>query len=251
MRTQLAWLPTVLLAIGTGVAFSQPPTTVQLPTYSYFTTRTTVSVPDRGSVYLGGVKRAASGRNEFGAPLVPFGNRSIGSERSATGASVSVYIHDFEAMDEYLLSQPTSREKGDGAHLCETRSGAVRQIACVPRPPAASQARPALPASAGDVWRARLDAATRGSAGPMAKSLAQLRAEHQRDQHARQTEAAQWLRRGRQAESAGKANVARVYYQMAARRATGELKGEIAACLDALDGSSKTAKVAQSEPRVP
>ncbi len=247
MRFRFAWLPMAFLGLGASVAFSQQPTTVQLPTYSYFTTNTTVSVPDRGSVYLGGVKRAATGRSEFGTPLLPFGNRSIGTERSATGVSVSVYIHDFEAMDEYLLSQPTSGEKGDRSNLCEAPFGPSRQIGPVPFFPA----RPALPASAGDIWRTRLDTATRGSAGPMAKSLAELRAEHQRDQQTRQAEAANWLARGRQAESAGKANVARVYYGMAARRATGELKAEIAARLDAVDGSPKTAKLAQSQPRVP
>jgi len=178
---------------------------------------------------------------------VPFGNRAIGSERSATGASVSVYIHDFEAMDEYLLSQPISGEKGDRSNLPGRPEGCFAQIGPVPFFPA----RPALPASAGDIWRRRLDTAARGSTGPMSKSLAELRAEHQRDQQARQAEAAQWLQRGRQAESAGKPNVARVYYQMAARRATGELKEEIAACLDALDESSKTARVARSQPRLP
>lgn len=239
MTNRLAWLSAVLLVLDTGVAFSQQPTTVQLPTYSFFTTSTTVSVPDRGSVYLGGVNRAAAGRNEFGVPLLPFGNRSIGSERSAAGASVSVYIHDFEAMDEYLLSQPIS---------LNPQPAVSRPLG---PPIAGSQARPALPASADDIWQARLGAATRGSAGPMAKSLADLRAEHQRDQQARQAEAAQWLQRGRQAESSGKANVARVYYQMAARRATGELKEEIAACLAAVDGSAKPPKLAQSQPHVP
>ena len=239
MRRHFVWLPIVLSGVAAGVAFSQQPTTVQLPTYSFFTTSTTVSVPDRGSVYLGGVKRAATGRNEFGTPLLPFRNRSIGTERSASGVSVSVYIHDFEAMDEYLLSQPTSRR---------FEAAASRPLG---PPIAGSPSRPALPASAGDIWRTRLDAATRGSAGPMAMSLAELRAEHQRDQQARQDEAARWLQRGRQAESAGKANVARVYYQMAARRATGELKDEIAACLAAVSGTPPAPKLAQGPPIVP
>ncbi|HUT92339.1 MAG TPA: hypothetical protein VMY37_22785 [Thermoguttaceae bacterium] len=240
MRSRLAWLPMAFLGLAAGVALSQQPTTVQLPTYSYFTTSTTVSVPDRGSVYLGGVKRAATGRNEFGTPLLPFRNRSIGTERSASGVSVSVYIHDFEAMDEYLLSQPIAR----GSQPAVTRR--------LGPPIAGSQPRPALPASTGDVWPARLDAATQGSAGPMAKSLAELRAEHEREQQARQGEAAKWLQRGRQAESAGKANVARVYYQMAARRATGPLKDQVAARLDTVDdGSPKPPKFAQSQPRVP
>jgi hypothetical protein len=239
MRRHFAWFPTVALLLAPQVAFAQQATTVQLPTYSYFTTNTTVSVPDRGSVYLGGVKRAASGRNEFGAPLVPFGNRSMGMERSASGAWVSVYVHDFEAMDEYLLSQPPPRRSQPAV---PARFGAPIGASPPRRPP---------PASAGDIWRNRLDAATRGSAGPLAKSVAQLRAEHQREQQARQEEAAQWFERGRKAESAGKSNVARVYYQTAARRATGPLKAQIAARLDAVDGSAQPPKLAQGRRGLP
>ena len=41
-------------------------TTVQLPTFSYVTVTTTVSVPDGGTVLLGGIKRLSEGRSEFG-----------------------------------------------------------------------------------------------------------------------------------------------------------------------------------------
>lgn len=53
-------------------------TTVQLPSFSFFTVATTVSVPDGGTVLLGGVKRLSEGRNEFGVPLlskIPYVNR--------------------------------------------------------------------------------------------------------------------------------------------------------------------------------
>ena len=53
-------------------------TAVQLPTFSYVTVTTTVSVPDGGTVLLGGIKRLREGRNEFGVPIlnkVPFVNR--------------------------------------------------------------------------------------------------------------------------------------------------------------------------------
>jgi hypothetical protein len=215
MKPQIAWLPLVLVGLLAGPAFSQG-TAVQLPTYSYFGTGTTVSVPDRGSVYLGGVKRAATGMNEFGSPLLPFRNRSFGTERSASSAWMSVYIHDFEAMDEYLLSQPTPSR---GAPLASSRP---------------LELQGAGPAVARDGWTQRLDAATQGSAGPMAMSLAELRAEHQREQAARHEEALKWFERGRTAETSGKANVARVYYQMAARRASDDLQGQIAARLAAL-----------------
>lgn len=53
-------------------------TTVQLPTFAFTTVTTTVSVPDGGTVLLGGVKRLSEGRNERGVPLltkIPYVNR--------------------------------------------------------------------------------------------------------------------------------------------------------------------------------
>ena len=44
--------------------------TVQLPTFSFTTVTTTVSVPDGGTVLLGGIKRLSEGRNEFGVPIL-------------------------------------------------------------------------------------------------------------------------------------------------------------------------------------
>ena len=43
---------------------------MQLPTFSFVTVTTTVSVPDGGTVLLGGIKRLSEGRNEFGVPLL-------------------------------------------------------------------------------------------------------------------------------------------------------------------------------------
>jgi general secretion pathway protein D len=53
-------------------------TTVQLPTFSYVSVTTTVSVPDGGTVLLGGIKRLSEGRSEFGVPMLadlPYINR--------------------------------------------------------------------------------------------------------------------------------------------------------------------------------
>jgi general secretion pathway protein D len=53
-------------------------TTVQLPTFIFTTVSTTVSVPDGGTVLLGGIKRLSEGRNERGVPMlskVPYLNR--------------------------------------------------------------------------------------------------------------------------------------------------------------------------------
>jgi general secretion pathway protein D len=53
-------------------------TTVQLPTFSFISVTTTVSVPDGGTVLLGGIKRLNEGRNEYGVPIlnkIPYINR--------------------------------------------------------------------------------------------------------------------------------------------------------------------------------
>jgi general secretion pathway protein D len=53
-------------------------TTVQLPTFNITTVSTTVSVPDGGTVLLGGIKRLSEGRNERGVPMLsklPYINR--------------------------------------------------------------------------------------------------------------------------------------------------------------------------------
>ncbi len=53
-------------------------TTVQLPTFNFTTVSTTVSVPDGGTVLMGGIKRLSEGRNERGIPMLsklPYINR--------------------------------------------------------------------------------------------------------------------------------------------------------------------------------
>ncbi len=65
--------------------------TVQLPTFSFVTVTTTVSVPDGGTVLLGGIKRLSEGRAEYGVPILDkipyldrlFKNVGIGREASS------------------------------------------------------------------------------------------------------------------------------------------------------------------------
>ena len=45
-------------------------TTIQLPTFAFTTVTTTVSVPDGGTVLLGGVKRLDEQRDEIGTPFL-------------------------------------------------------------------------------------------------------------------------------------------------------------------------------------
>ncbi len=79
---------------------------LQLPTFGYSGVATTVSVPDRGGVIMGGVSTSSSSYNESGSPLSPLRNRAWGRSTTANTYSTHVYIHDFEAMDAELLGTP-------------------------------------------------------------------------------------------------------------------------------------------------
>ncbi len=71
-------------------------TTVQLPTFQFVSVVTTVSVPDGGTVLLGGIKRLSEGRNERGIPLLsklPYINRlfrNVGIGRQADSLMMMV-----------------------------------------------------------------------------------------------------------------------------------------------------------------
>jgi len=91
--------------------------TVQLPSFSFVSVVTTVSVPDGGTVLLGGIKRLSEGRNEFGVPLlskVPYINRlfknvSIGRRTNSLMMMVTPRIIIQEEEEERLgVSTPTA-----------------------------------------------------------------------------------------------------------------------------------------------
>jgi len=85
-------------------------TTVQLPTFSYVTVTTTVSVPDGGTVLLGGIKRLNEDRKEYGVPMlnkIPYLNRlfrnvGIGRETSSLMMMVTPRIIIQEEEEEKL-----------------------------------------------------------------------------------------------------------------------------------------------------
>ncbi len=85
-------------------------TTVQLPTFSFVTVTTTVSVPDGGTVLLGGMKRLSEGRTERGVPMLnklPYVNRlfknvGIGRDTSSLMMMVTPRIIIQEEEEEKL-----------------------------------------------------------------------------------------------------------------------------------------------------
>ena len=184
--SRLELLSIAVLGFATATSHAQ---TVQLPTFHQFSLSTTVLVPDRGSVSLGGVRRAASGSHQFGAPGLR-GNRASGSAVDAGGLSVSAQIHDFQAMDRVgvaTLGVDRQSPKGGASTYPPNLAEIRRQKAAEPKPPADD-----------------------------AQSLIAL---------------------AEAARAAGKLGAARVYLQMAARRATGPLRDEALAKYDALGKS--------------
>jgi hypothetical protein len=190
-RFQLFVGLTLLLTARTVLA-----QTVQLPSYHYFSVQTSVLVPDRGIVSLGGVNRSASGQNQFGAPGLR-GNRATGAAAQASGLSISAQIHDFEAMDQALLEQAAAMRKSSHG----SRDFTQRTFDPPPIQANEPSQQKRTPAEDAKTLFARGDAASRE----------------------------------------GKLGAARVYYQMAARRATGPLHDQAIAKYHALAVKSQAA----------
>jgi len=90
-------------------------TTIQLPEFIITSVQTTVSVPDGGTVLLGGIKRLREGRNEFGVPIlskIPYINRlfknvGLGRTTDSLMLMVTPRIIIQEEEEEKLLGSST------------------------------------------------------------------------------------------------------------------------------------------------
>lgn len=185
--------------------------TVQLPTYSFFTTSTSVSVPDRGGTHLGGVTRSSQGSSEFG----PFPRgRAFGSSTTASSMHVIATIHDLRELDEAVLDAA-----GGGTGLAGGRSG----------PLVVSSPVRVQPAFAGG---------TVSSADQPAGSLADIRREKSALADQSNAVALAKFAEGQAAEAAGKLGAARIYYRQAAKLASGDLKAEVLARLQGVSSAS-------------
>ena len=89
-------------------------TTVQQPSFSSVSVNSTVSVPDGGTILLGGIKRLSEGRTERGVPMlskIPYINRlfrnvAIGRETSSLMLMVTPRIIIQEEEEANLLGTP-------------------------------------------------------------------------------------------------------------------------------------------------
>jgi len=233
MRICSCLLATCGMALLAGPAQAQ---TVQLPSFSFSTVNTTVSVPDRGSALVGGINRASSGSTSRGVPIVGkvpglnrlFNNRGIGSARSASQFRVNATIIDLHEMDQQILGgSPGSLVGGE-------RVGAIRRDPLRERADFITR----------NVARVRRFETPRDEPPPAARPTADdLRQQAVAIEDARAAEARNYFARGQRAEAEGKRGAAKVYYHMALRRAGGEFKSLVAGRLEALStgGAAKIA----------
>lgn len=228
---RVALVPLVVFAgasIEAAVATAQAPTAVQLPTYHSFSMSTTVVVPDRGAMLLGGVDRAASGEISGGVPgfsHVPganrlFKNRALGRETSRSTASVSVWIHDLQAMDEALLAEAAARrDAGKTAIANRANETAGRLTSHLPAEAAASHFDSRRPTPATE---------------DRPESLVAIRAQQAEQAEQAAAEARDLVAQGDQARANGKPAVAKIFYQMAARRSPATMASVIPSRLQLL-----------------
>lgn len=194
----------VLITLIAGRAPAQN-ITIQQPQFSNVTVGTTVSVPDRGSILLGGVNTAADARTMTG----PFRSGSrLASSRSSSTISAHVTIHDFQAMDEYLLNQAPS--SGSGAVRGSRRSTEDAWQALRARyRHDGSHTRPAASS------RADGNSSRRGSAPTVRESTAA------------DPRAKMYCDLGKRNERAGKVGVARLHFRMAVRYGSTEAEARL------------------------
>ena len=119
-------------SLASSPAHSQ--TVVQLPTFRVFSVFTTVVVPDRGTAYLGGVSRVASGRSSVGLPIVGrlpgVGGLARATTRASvvsnSGVTVTATIIDHHELDQQLLR----RLQLFAGRLGGRTNGSIPQSAC-------------------------------------------------------------------------------------------------------------------------
>ena len=183
-------------------------------------------VPDRGAAFLGGINRA------LGRP----------QRVRRAGAAISRFPeprHRPGPQRYELLGHghdPRLRRHGPGPLNTPSPDGVARTYpgmsAVCRKLPAAIAARtfPRNAANLAGNWRVEPD-----PPAPVSDVAAE-QANRAARQATRAEEADSFFARGQQAEADGKPNVAKIYYQMAARRATGDLKQQVQARLDVVSG---------------
>lgn len=228
MSTYTWFLAAVGFCVSASSVSAQAPTTVQLPTFQVFSVNTTVSVPDGGGALLGGINRAADSSTTRGLPLgskIPglgrlAGNRGIGSTRSASNMSVHATIIDHQELDAAVLAEAAARR--GSLSLTDKQEQATQQKAAY-------------------ISRnlARVEQ-TVSETKPAAPSVEDIRRRNELAAANRDAEEVVYFAKAQAAEAEQKPGVAKIYYQMVARRAAGDLRSQAETRLAALSSPTKS-----------
>jgi hypothetical protein len=173
--------------------------TVQEPSLETFGVATTVSVPDRGRTSVGGVRRSASARAMYG-PIRT--GHSMGFNDQGTGLSIQARVHDLAELDQAALETADRTRK--------TRED-------FPLSPSAEHAYQTL--------RARRNLRDGANAAPVAAGTKITSAPTQGPPEGPSAE--KLLERARQAEAAGKRQLALAYLKVARDQGVAPAQKEI------------------------
>ena len=246
MTRQLLLTVVCLGSLCVTPAFGQQNIQVQLPTFNMTTVSTMVSVPDGGTGLLGGIGRASEGSVERGVPLLSsmpylnrmFKNRGIGRDFGSSNMTVipRIIIQEEEELRQTGVSADTLdllTSSGRGGGIGTYAGSAVD----------AKLARQAEFLS-NNLARHSVEASPLAGEKKL-PSVEEIKRRNQLAKVNRTAEAAEFFAKGTRAEADGKPAVAKVFYKMAATRAEGELRQQIATRLAILAGAQQGTKLAE------
>ena len=184
----------ILLEVLSSRAYPQQKITVQEPSLETFGVGTTVSVPDRGRMSLGGAGRSAMSRSMSG----PFRRgTSMGLSSQGSGLSVGARVLDLAEMDKAALDAAAKvRRSRDEVRLPDGAEHAYETL----------RARRVEQDVTTEAQNSVVLTAPKRHAGPSSDKL---------------------LNRARQAEAAGKHELALAYLRVARDRGSEEARREI------------------------
>ena len=194
---------------------------IQQPVVSTFSVSTTVSVPDSGAGFLGGLKSAGESRFRHG----PFrSGTNSGVFRQSSAASTRATIHDFAAMDDLLLRSGSG--KSNGPALSGYAKHAFSSLT--------NRRRAARPDSLGDRRLLTLRTPKANSATIMAKPVKRNRVNLKADRS---------YKLGLQAIKRGKTGLAKLHFKTAAKLGSTQATQQLAL----LDGNASKSQVVTND----
>jgi hypothetical protein len=240
MLSRLPILSALSVLTLVACARAQQNTTIQLPTFNFTTASTTATVPDGGTGLLGGIMRASEGSVTRGVPMLSkipyvnrlFKNRGIGRDVSSWNQTVVPRIIILE--EEEFFQTGISPEMLSGMGRGGAGGGFGGGFGGAVDPEVARKAE----FITRNIARRELDTRA-GSSDPRLPSVDEIRHQNDLAKAQRESEAAEFFAKGQKAEAEGKQSVATIYYEMALRRAEGELRRSIAARLAVLAGAEQ------------